>query len=73
MVTEFTGVLSTKAFLERKKKCSFGMQCRFENYIYFIFQNGEKPEKRHGSHLPMVNTLILFVLKRYNPSQGRPA
>lgn len=36
--SEFTEVLSIKAFLRGKKK-SFGMQYRFENCIYFIFQS----------------------------------
>lgn len=35
--SEFTRVLSTKAFLRGKK--NFGMQYRFENGIYFIFQS----------------------------------
>ena len=37
MVTEFTGVLSTKAFLERKKnvalECSAGLKITFISYF----------------------------------------
>lgn len=42
MVTEFTEVLSTKAFLKKKK--FFGMQRRFENYTYLKTEGSLKTE-----------------------------
>lgn len=42
MVTEFTEVLSTKAFLKKKK--FFGMQRRFENYTYLKTEGSLKTD-----------------------------
>lgn len=69
MVTGFTDVLSTKAFLQKKKNFFF-LECRFEKYTYSKVKGNLKREAR-GSLL-VADTALSCVLRRTRPWQGCP-